>query len=681
MQPDLIKTFRAEASELLAELETALLELENDPTNSDGIGRVFRAMHTIKGSSGMAGFAEIVRFTHDVETLLDRVRKGQVAINQEILSLTLSAKDHVQTLLGDPEADQEWIATSDQILARLRPLLNEANVEKSPADRAKSSGLLATYWIRYRPPPETLATGSNPLALLEELEHLGMISQTFHGEAIPVLEDMLPDQTYGWWDILLSTERGESGIRDIFMFEDERSLRISRLGDGSVRKGDFADMSTLFAPGGPNTEEALLAALHGHYQRILNEKVQKRRECTGKEDTTLSSIRVDSERLDRLVDMVGELVIIQSRLSLLVHRKRDSALEQIGEELERLTTEMRSNALGMRMVPIGTSFNSFRRLVRDLSATLGKQVDLVTEGEDTELDKTVIDRLKDPLLHILRNSIDHGIESPEARTRSGKAEKGTVRLAASNASGDVILTISDDGNGIDPDKIRRKAVERGLIAADAELAKRELLNLIFEAGFSTAEKVTDVSGRGVGMDVVKKAIDALRGTVDLDSTPGQGTIFTIRLPLTLAIIDGLNVQVGKESFILPLATVEACQERFLDGSEKAVGSIERMGHLIPCISLRHLMQVPGDAPRYERVIIAKVDNMEVGMAVDRVVGRQQAVIKSLGGIYKDIEWISGTTINGDGGVSLILDVSQLVRYAANRWEKSGLHPDSMRRRH
>jgi two-component system chemotaxis sensor kinase CheA len=321
------------------------------------------------------------------------------------------------------------------------------------------------------------------------------------------------------------------------------------------------------------------------------------------------------------------------------------------------------------MLPFGTTFGALRRLVRDLAESLGREVEFITEGAETELDKTVIDRLKDPLMHILRNAIDHGLEPAEQRRAAGKPEAGTVRLSAHHESGDVIIRVRDDGRGIDPARVRAKAVERGLIAPDADLGDKEIFALLFEPGFSTAEQVSEVSGRGVGMDVVKKSIDALRGSVDIDSEPGTGTCLSVRLPLTLAIIDGLNVCIGDESFILPLATVESCQERFVDnGGPKELDVIERMGRMIPCISLRRMLDVPGEQPEYERIIVAGVDGSYVGLAVDTVVGRQQAVIKSMDEIYKDLDWISGTTINGDGGISLILDVPQLVRHAARLGE-------------
>ncbi|MFP5257806.1 MAG: chemotaxis protein CheA, partial [Acidobacteriota bacterium] len=377
-------------------------------------------------------------------------------------------------------------------------------------------------------------------------------------------------------------------------------------------------------------------------------------------------------RLDSLVSMVGELVILQSRLRQAARARDVDAVVEVDEDLERLTDTLRDVALGLRMLPIGSVFSQFTRLTRDLAATLGKEVEFVAHGGETELDKTVIDRIKDPLVHLLRNSLDHGLETPADRLAAGKAACGRITLSAMHSGGNVVLVIADDGRGIDLTAVRRKAVERGLIPPEAEPTEKELFDCIFKPGFSTAATVSDVSGRGVGMDVVKRNIEALRGTVDLASDLGRGTTATIRLPLTLAIIDGFNVMVGGDSFIVPLANLRGFQERFTDGETRTVETLERMGELVPVVSLRRLFAVPGEQPGYERVVITETDGETVGFSVDRVIGRQQAVIKSLDDCYRHLKWISGTTINGDGSISLILDVPQLVRFVRQR-EESRLH--------
>lgn len=682
-------TFLDEAREMLADLEEGLLEIEQDPENRESIARVFRAMHTIKGSGAMFGFEEIVRFTHDVETILDQVRGGLVPITKELLSLTLEAKDHISVLLDGPQSGtKETRAVSDTILARFKTLVPPASQPSEPGDPAcaqasengQAQGEQETFWVRYRPAPDTFLSGAQPLALVEELLELGSKSQVvFHDAEIPPLESLDVHKAYGWWDILLVTNRGELAIRDVFIFvEDDGGVEIRDLCQGGLRGDDLEEMASIIR----SNPHEISASLFQKFNEIVAQVHRTRCEYRDKslvaaaaaaaDQATAtaarprgaaSSIRVDAERLDSLVNMVGEMVILHARLSIAAKGVRSPVITQIAEEMERLSAQMRENALGMRMLPIGTVFGSLRRMVRDVCSSLGKDVDFITDGADTELDKTVIDQLKDPLMHILRNALDHGIETPAQREGSGKPGRGWVRLSARHSRGDVLIEIQDDGAGIDPDVLRAKALEKGLITPETVLSQKEAMALLFLPGFSTAKEVTGLSGRGVGMDVVKRSIDAIRGSVDIDSVLGQGTTLSIRLPLTLAIIEGLNVMVGSESFILPLVNIESCQERFMDAPPALVDTIDYTGKMIPCVSLRRLLVTPGQPPGYERVIVVTVDDMRVGLAVDSVLGRQQAVIKSLSDMYDNVDFISGTTVNGHGSISLILDVPQLVRRA------------------
>ncbi|QJT09533.1 chemotaxis protein CheA [Oceanidesulfovibrio marinus] len=678
-----VKAFLDEAKELLDDIEETLLELESNPEDQALVARAFRAMHTIKGSGAMFGYEEIARFTHDLETTYDRVREGCLSISKELLSLTFEAKDHIGLLLAaPPEGDAETRAASDEILARFRAFVAGESAGKSdtpacslPVDACggePEADSPSTFWIRFKPGVGIYRTGTNPFALFDELEALGTCAVVFHGEAIPYLEDYVPDDHYGYWDILITTDKGEASLLDVFIFQEEEEYHVALVYPGSVRASDLEDLAGLVQSHAEEEPEAILRVLEDEILGRLNKRIEPCQETAVEAPAAThapskSSIRVDSERLDALVDMVGEMVIIQSRLAQAVQGNEvPSIFHQVSEELERLTDEMRDNALGLRMLPVGTMFNSLRRLVRDLSGSLGKDVNFITEGAETELDKTVIDQLKDPLVHILRNSMDHGIESPETRTAAGKPAQGVVRLSARHSSGNVVITIEDDGKGLDPEKIREKAVSRGLISADAELGHKETLELIFEPGFSTAEKVTDVSGRGVGMDVVRRSIEGLRGIIEISSTAGQGTRLNISLPLTLAIIDGFNVLIEDESYIVPLNTLRGFQERQVEGEVRTLETMVHMEHMIPCVSLRKLLDVPGNQPEYERVVIIEVDGRVVGLSVDQVVGRQQAVIKSLGDMSSNVQWISGTTVNGDGTISVILDIPQLVRFASDQ---------------
>lgn len=692
-----------ETRELLGELERGLLELEGNPEDAERLDACFRAMHTIKGGGAMFGFDEISRFTHDVETVLDRVRSGDLPVTRELLSLTLAAKDHILVLLEAPRgaAVEDLRQASDTLLAQFADYLPaEAGHPAQPAQaRPKASpasedflyacqpqpGPPGIYWVRLRPTPTMLHTGNDPVRLLAELDTLGRARCLRHGP-LPALDasDHDPERVYGVFDLLVCTPCGIDSLRDVFIFiEGDSEIGIERIHTGTLRGSDLDEL--LLALVGlddadvASARKRLTGRLSAKLSAIETAKKQSQAKSAspGAEESAAraqpaATLRVDAGRLDSLVSMVGELVILQSRLRQAAKARDVDAVVEVDEDLERLTDTLRDVALGLRMLPIGSVFSQFTRLTRDLAANLGKEVEFVAHGGETELDKTVIDRIKDPLVHLLRNSLDHGLETPAERIAAGKPACGRITLSAMHSGGNVVLVIADDGRGIDLDAVRRKAVERGLIAPEAEPTEKELFDCIFKPGFSTAATVSDVSGRGVGMDVVKRNIEALRGTVDLTSVLGQGATATIRLPLTLAIIDGFNVMVGGDSFIVPLTNLRGFQERFVEGGTRTVETLERMGELVPVVSLRRLFAVPGEQPGYERVVITESDGETVGFSVDRVIGRQQAVIKSLDDCYRHLKWISGTTINGDGSISLILDVPQLVRFVRSR-EESRLH--------
>ncbi|MFW5734839.1 MAG: chemotaxis protein CheA, partial [Oceanidesulfovibrio sp.] len=651
--------------------EEALLELDENPERRDLVNTVFRSLHTIKGSGAMFGFDEIARFTHEIENTYDAVREGRLELDPAMITLTLQAKDHLHSLLETPEPGSDAKAQSDALLEKFRNLVKgepSARVDHA-ADTATmeepAQGPMRTYWIRYAPTPDSFLSGTDPLRLVVELMELGHAESAFTHHIKPGLEEMEPEQAFGFWDVILTTDQGLDAIRDVFIFvEDSHGITVEEVGPDRPRDSDIREMLDRLAAAADPTA-VLREIRHMYLQNLAKRKTPEDEPRPKTEAKSKSaSLRVDAARLDRLVNMVGELIILQTRLNqAAVRHEDDPDIQHIAEELERLSDEMRDDALGLRMVPISTSFGAMRRLVRDLSEGLGKELEFVTSGGDTELDKNVIEQIKDPLMHIMRNSIDHGLETTEKRREAGKPEKGVISLAAKHASGDVVIEISDDGAGIDPRKIRAKAVERGLIGPEQQLSESETLNLIFEPGFSTAAQVSDLSGRGVGMDVVRRGVDALRGSVEVQSELGKGTTIRLRIPLTLAIIDGLNVRVGGESYILPMSAVESCQERFMEGRAKVVQNFELRGKMTPCVSLRELLEVEGEQPDYERIVVTEADGMVVGLAVDAVLGQQHAVIKSLDESCSHAPWIAGTTINGDGGISIILDVPQLVRFA------------------
>jgi len=702
------EAFKEEAHELLTELETALLELERMPSDEEIIGRVFRAMHTIKGSGAMFGFDKVAAFTHNVETVYDRVRNGKILVSKSLIDLTLSACDEILKMIDDTgqgEADDDAITEAisrsfrDMLLAPGTLPSVDVSVD-TPDDTPDDTGRSVidapeapsvderqvTYRIRFCPESGIFTSGTNPTLLLNELRDLGPCDILANTDSIPFLDIMDSEVCYTAWDIILTTTRDKNAIRDVFIFvEDNCELHIDVIDDGSRTdmEQDYKKLGEILVERGDlnaNTLTMVLSAqkrigsLLVDYGMVSNDQVhsalveqqhirEKRQKRQAVEST--ASIRVPAVKLDDLVNMVGELVTVQSRLSQLAARFNDLSLIQVAEEVERLTAELRDNTMSIRMLPIGATFSRFERLVRDLSTELGKDIILNTEGAETELDKTVIEKLNDPLIHIIRNSIDHGIEMPEARKAAGKPEQGTVHLSAEHSGANVFIRISDDGAGLDAEAIRAKAVEKGLIASDAVLSEKEIFSLTLMPGFSMAKNITNVSGRGVGMDVVKKGIDALRGTIEMVSKKGIGTTITLKLPLTMAIIDGLLVQIEDVHYIMPLAAIEECVELTRDDVASAHGKhIARIrGEIVPYIRLREMFMHGGIAPAIEQIVTARIDGGRVGFVVDQVVGQHQTVIKSMSRMYRDIEYMSGATILGDGNVALILDLPKLAQHS------------------
>jgi two-component system, chemotaxis family, sensor kinase CheA len=683
--------FREETMELLEELETSLLALEKSPDDLKLVGRVFRAMHTIKGSGAMFGFDDIADFTHHVETVLDLVRGGIIPVTNELIDLVLAARDHIKVLIeevaGGTEMDR---LRGEEIIAALKRLSGDgddfaATGKRNPVAAGESAagvrenanrGEFALFRIRFKPGEEFADCGVREEDLFKELESLGECT-VFHTEAAQEEGVFQPV-----WDILLTTDAGINAVKDVFIFveniceisivtlaENMRGagfLEQKRLGEILVERGDVKteDVQRVLSSQKPIGEMLVDARLVSRSQvesALAEQQAVNRRAAAG----TLASIRVPSEKLDRLINLVGELVVTQARLTQVSADCESPGLLEPVEEVERLTAELRDCVLNIRMLPIGTTFGKLNRLVRDLSSVLGKEIDLVTEGAETELDKTVIEQLSDPLIHLIRNCIDHGIESAAERLAAGKSRRGTIRLVAAYAGAKVVISVSDDGRGIDHGKIKTRARSLGLLNIGDDLNDKQMLNLIFAPGFSTAEQVTSVSGRGVGMDVVRIAVENLRGAVEVSSEKGRGTTFTITLPLTLAIIDGLLVRAGDTHFVLPLNSVEECVElnrKDIEGfHHRRVFPIRE--HLVPYVRLRDFFCMTGERPEREQMVVVQMDDQRFGLVLDSVIGGHQAVIKSLGWIYRHAEALSGSTILGTGEVALIIDVPQLIQHA------------------
>ncbi len=692
--------FRDEALELLNRLESTLLELEANPQDTEQIMSVFRTMHTIKGSAGMFGFDHIGGFAHTLESSLEEVKSGDVPFSKELAGLTLAARDHIRELLDAPEPPPGDLASYSAMLsekfqsavAEIRPggatkVGAEPTANTRHAGTAPTGGALVTYRIHFMPKPDIYLNGTNPILLLQELSDLGMYSAVPYLDKIPPLSEIDPERCYVGWFVFLTTTASVDQVRDVFMFvEDSAEIEIQIIEnlEDAVEEHGYKRIGQILSERG--VIDAMMAERAAQAQRRIGEifvdegvseadvqsalteqdHVRRSRERFQSELAS-SSIRVSSDKLDHLVDLVGELVTLQARLSSTVGDTGEPEVISISENLERLVDELRDRTMSVRMVPVGATFSRFKRLIRDLSSDMGKSVDLVTEGGETELDKTVIERLNDPLVHLVRNAVDHGVESPAARAEAGKAGTATVTLGARHVGATVVISVKDDGAGINTQRVREKAVQRGIITEEESLSDDALYDLLFHPGFSTAQTVTEVSGRGVGMDVVKRQVEAFGGSVRVTSTPGAGSDFSLVIPLTLAIIDGLLVRLGENHYVFPLSAVSECIElHSSQRSQRRDSYISNRGEVLPYVHLRDVFNVPGERPEYEQIVVVQLADGPVGMVVDAVLGDHQTVIKDLGRMFRAVEGVSGATILGDGSVALVLDLARLGRIAVRK---------------
>ncbi|MBY5335189.1 chemotaxis protein CheA [Rhizobium leguminosarum] len=673
---DPVAVFRTEAAECLEAIEAGLLDLTHQLDNKDLVDAVFRGLHTLKGSGAMFGFEALAAFTHHCETAFDRVRKGEVAATSELVAAVLAAQDHMRALVDQPDADHGDIG--HKLLAQLQAAVGgkaavpaavpaPAAVRETPAKKKNS------WRIRFSLPANSMANGTNPLGLLDELRDLGECTVRANTSAIPALDELTPTDLHISWDVTLTSEQDRSAIDDVFIFVlDDMELSVEEIDGPTAAAVAPADEKAAPAPVAAASAAPVPPAAVPEFRPV--EAVPAKREAPAavSQAKAAENVRVPAERLDELMDRVGELVIAQSRLSQLASASTDIALRSVSEEIERLSGELRDTMMVLRMVPVATLFSRFRRLVHDLARETGKVIELVTEGESTEVDKTVIERLADPLVHLVRNSIDHGLETPADRLASGKIEAGTVTLLARQAGGEVIISIKDDGRGINRERVRAKAESSGLIQPGQPLSDSELLQLIFAPGFSTAAAITNLSGRGVGMDVVKKTVEALRGAIDIVSVPGQGSEVSLRIPLTLAIIDGLLVRVGSGRYVIPLSAVEECLELSLEEDLRSRGRsfISLRDSLVPFLRLRDLFRTGTKPDVHQKVVVISTGMERVGLVVDQIIGDHQTVIKSMSKLHNNVATFSGATILGDGSVALILDVGHLV--AASQQQEAQL---------
>jgi two-component system chemotaxis sensor kinase CheA len=674
MSMDPIQVFRTEAAELFESIEANLLDLNNDLSNQSLIDAVFRGLHTLKGSGAMFGFEALAAFTHHCETAFDLVRKGMVPATAELVGAVLDAQDHMKTLVEHPHGIAEEVGNA--LLAKLQAAVGGSSGEDhAPAKpviaAAPAPAKVSAGWkLHFRLPPIAMANGTNPLGLLDELRALGECTVTADCSRLPDLAELDPSELHLGWFVELRGDVARGDIEDVFIFViDDMDLELTEIAGDVAAAAPVAAQAVAAAQTPVEQPVAAIAAAPAPAPAAQVEPAKEARSAapvaandTKQNNKAAENVRVPAERLDELMDRVGELVIAQSRLSQLANSSADIMLRSVSEDVERLSGELRDTMMVLRMVPVGSLFARFRRLVHDLSRETGKEIELITEGETTEVDKTVVERLADPLVHLVRNSIDHGIEGPDERRASGKESAGKLILSAHQTGGEVIITIKDDGRGINRERVRAKAESSGLIQPGQQLMDQELLQLIFQPGFSTAAQVTNLSGRGVGMDVVKKTVEALRGTIDMSSKPGEGSEVSLRIPLTLAIIDGLLVRVGKGRYVVPLSAVEECLEISIEEDLRSRGRsfISLRDSLVPFLRLRELFRTGTQPDQHQKVVVISTGTERVGLVVDQIIGDHQTVIKSMSKLHHDVVTFSGATILGDGSVALILDVAHLV---------------------
>ncbi len=695
--------FISEANEQIEELEQLLLRLEHTPDDRELLDALFRCAHTVKGSAGIFGLDAVVAFTHHVETLLDRLRNGTLAFSAPISTLLLQSNDQIRRLVDaatDPDgAGDDAARTGDALVQRLQSAGGQAAAPNAPAPVAPEHVGTPTWQVSVTFGVDTYRNGMDPLAILNYLRDLGrVVGIACDRSAIPALDAIDPESCHLGFDFKLETAASRAEIESAFSFvREDCVLHLvepgtgpsdfaaliqampdqPRLGDilmsaGAITRGQLRQAledqsATTSAGGSPAPLGEILQDKSGLSPRIVDaalQKQQKQRESAATDDHRF--IRVQADRLDAVINLLGELVIAGAGAALLAKQTRQNALIEANAQIGRLIEEIRNGTLHLRMVPIGETFSRFRRVVRDTAAELGKDVAFDIEGGETELDKSVVERIADPLMHLVRNALDHGLETAEKRVAAGKPAQGRLTLSACHESGSILIGIHDDGRGIDRDRVLARAWERGIVEQGVRPSDSEIVKLIFEPGFSTAEKVTNLSGRGVGMDVVRRNIEALRGTVTIYSEPGEGSTIEIRLPLTLAIIDGFLVGVGASKFIFPLeSVVEVIETRPMQAAVDARGRsiVELRGKALPVVSLRTLYALDTPEPDRASVVVIQSGGERFGVLVDQLLGQHQTVIKPLAKLFRSLRGMSGSSILGNGEVALIFDVNSLSQLA------------------
>ena len=678
----MIDKFRAkfveESKDNVLDLEEALFLLENDMDNRDLIERIFRAMHSLKGGGAMFGFDDLSEFTHHLETIFDWVRSNKINVSTELISLTFSSVDQINFLLTRGNlTDEKEKRELQEFILKLQSFLDPSKLSSKnlggktateDGQQPDSESLIEeekrTFLITFIPQIDLLKNGTNPFFLIDDLHSMGDAVCIAYTHKIPSLELLDPTGNYCVWQIILSTSESINEIKDVFIFvEDECELFVDQIAEVAITKQDE------FLSIVENARQTNILIKKEDFIKEYWSQPTEGKPTTSKRraaalDHKISSIRVSSEKIDELVTFVSELVTIQAQLSLYAESSNNPTIVSLAENIEKLSRQLRENAFDISLIPLQSELMRFQRLIRDLSKEQNKEIEFLIEGGEIELDKNIIENLTDPLLHILRNSIDHGIEFPEDRIRAGKSPKGTILFKAYYAGSNVIIEISDDGKGLDPKFILQKAISKGVVEEGVQLDEKEIFGLIFLSGFSTKEEVTGVSGRGVGMDVVRRKITEIRGEVSVESEKGNGTIITITLPQTLSIIDGLLVKVDENQYVIPISAIEkiyALNQSLFKNTFNNVVELE--GEQLPYINLRKSFNLANSEAESEivQLVVINSNNRMTGLIVDSVIGEYQTVVKPLGKYLRKQEILSGASIMGDGSISMVIDTSRLLQ--------------------
>lgn len=663
--------FRSEVSELLEGLEGRLLKLEKTPDDAEAIAELFRVMHTIKGTASMFGFSNMGKLTHDVEDLFQLIRSEEMRADERIINISFLTVDLLKNLLetGD-QLSGELSTKFEKILQDVTEILSDDSYKVDTSVRKiedqKTIENSSFYYIRYQPDQDVLSRGIDPLAVFEELEEEGEFVAFLDMELVPSVEDFDTDKSFLAWDIFCTGFENKEIVEDVFLFFMSHEYSVQVLSGKDINELENSEEILKRLSYYEVNEVELVHRLAELCQDCIEngEEVDNSIEHVNEDKTQnisevqqIETIRVDAKRLDELINLVSELVTINGQLDLTADKMKDSLLIKQVSELGKLSKRFRDNALNLRLVAVDVLSVKMQRVVRDLSAELGKKIDFITEGTNTELDKSIINRLEGPVLHIIRNSIDHAIEFPDERVAQNKPEKGVIRFIAFYSGANVFIQIQDDGKGIDPHKIREKAIQKGLIKEDSTLTIEETYNLIFEPGFSTVENISNVSGRGVGLDSVRKQIADMRGQVDVESEVGLGTSFTLKLPLTLSIIDSLMVGIDKHVILIPMEYI--VKTMFVE--DATIPRIKYENGFIPLINMRTVLELEPSETKM-RVLIIRYYNHRYAIAVDRIMRDYQAVVKPMGVYNRQHPFFSGSSILGDGSLALILDINRLIKY-------------------